>query len=152
MTILNTLPFFPLYYGGKTKFTPINCSDLTEIIYQTINQDLKPIVIECIGPEQITLKEILQKLLKLIDKKRLLIPIPLILGKFLCLFTELLPKPLITNDQLKLLKYNNIPSGNYKTNFDLNLPSYANFDLEVQKYSYMWKESGEYSRNKNKNN
>ena len=29
MTLLSRLPFFPLYYGGKTKFAPIHCSDLT---------------------------------------------------------------------------------------------------------------------------
>ena len=32
MTLLNRLPIFPLYYSGRTKFTPIHCSDLTDII------------------------------------------------------------------------------------------------------------------------
>ena len=150
MTLLNLLPFFPLYYKGKTKFVPIYCSDLTEIIYQTISQNLKSITIECIGPEEITFKEIIKKLLEQIDKKRFLLPLPLFFAKIICLFTELLPKPLITRDQLKLLRYDNIPSGKYKTNFDLNIPSYANFDLEVQKYSYMWREAGQFSQIKNK--
>ena len=152
MSILNILPIFPLYYNGETKFMPIYCSDLTEIIYQVINQNLKSITIECVGAEQITLKEILQKLLKLIGKKRLLLPLPLLIAKLMCFFTELFPKPLITKDQLKLLRYNNIPSGKFKTNFDLNLPSYANFDLEVEKYCYMWKEAGQFSQIKHKDN
>ena len=152
MSILNILPFFPLYYNGETKFMPIYCSDLTEIIYQVINQNLKSITIECVGAEQITLKEILQKLLKLIGKKRLLLPLPLLIAKLMCFFTELFPKPLITKDQLKLLRYNNIPSGKFKTNFDLNLPSYANFDLEVEKYCQMWKEAGQFSQIKHKDN
>ena len=111
MSILNIFPIFPLYYNGETKFMPIYCSDLTEIIYQVINQNLKSITIECVGAEQITLKEILQKLLKLIGKKRLLVPLPLLIAKLMCFFTELFPKPLITKDQLKLLRYNNIPDG-----------------------------------------
>ena len=152
MSIFNILPIFPLYYNGETKFMPIYCSDLTEIIYQVINQNLKSITIECVGAEQITLKEILQKLLKLIGKKRLLVPLPLLIAKLMCFFTELFPKPLITKDQLKLLRYNNIPSGKFKTNFDLNLPSYANFDLEVEKYCYMWKEAGQFSQTKHKDN
>ena len=152
MSILNILPIFPLYYNGETKFMPIYCSDLTEIIYQVINQNLKSITIECVGAEQITLKEILQKLLKLIGKKRLLVPLPLLIAKLMCFFTELFPKPLITKDQLKLLRYNNIPSGKFKTNFDLNLPSYANFDLEVEKYCQMWKEAGQFSQIKHKDN
>ena len=152
MSILNILPIFPLYYNGETKFMPIYCSDLTEIIYQVINQNLKSITIECVGAEQITLKEILQKLLKLIGKKRLLLPLPLLIAKLMCFFTELFPKPLITKDQLKLLRYNNVPSGKFKTNFDLNLPSYANFDLEVEKYCQMWKEAGQFSQIKHKDN
>ena len=32
MTLLSRLPVFPLYYDGKTKFTPIHCSDMTDII------------------------------------------------------------------------------------------------------------------------
>ena len=152
MSILNILPIFPLYYNGETKFMPIYCSDLTEIIYQVINQNLKSITIECVGAEQITLKEILQKLLKLIGKKRLLVPLPLLIAKLMCFFTELFPKPLITKDQLKLLRYNNIPSGKFKTNFDLNLPSYTNFDLEVEKYCQMWKEAGQFSQIKHKDN
>jgi NADH dehydrogenase len=152
MSILNILPIFPLYYNGETKFMPIYCSDLTEIIYQVINQNLKSITIECVGAEQITLKKILQKLLKLIGKKRLLLPLPLLIAKLMCFFTELFPKPLITKDQLKLLRYNNIPSGKFKTNFDLNLPSYANFDLEVEKYCQMWKEAGQFSQIKHKDN
>ena len=152
MSILNILPIFPLYYNGETKFMPIYCSDLTEIIYQVINQNLKSITIECVGAEQITLKEILQKLLKLIGKKRLLVPLPLLIAKLMCFFTELFPKPLITKDQLKLLRYNNIPSGKFKTNFDLNLPSYTNFDLEVETYCHMWKEAAQFSQTKHKDN
>ena len=152
MKLLSILPFFPLYYNGKTKFMPINCSDLTEIIYQTINQKLKSITIECIGPEQIAFKEIVEKLLKLIEKKRMLINFPIIFAKFMCTFFELFPKPLITRDQLRLLKYDNIPSGKFKTNFDLNIPSHSNFDLEVEKYCYMWKEAGQFSKTKKENN
>ena len=70
----------------------------------------------------------------------------------MCIFTELFPKPLITRDQLRLLKYDNIPSRKFKTNFDLNIPSYSNFDLEVEKYCYMWKEAGQFSRTNRENN
>ena len=73
MTLLSRLPFFPLYYGGKTKFAPIHCSDLTDIIYHVISNNIYSKIIECVGPEIITFKEILQRLLNLIDKKRILI-------------------------------------------------------------------------------
>ena len=58
--------------------------------------------------------------------------------------------PLLTRDQLILLKYNNSPSGKYKTNLDLKLNSNLKyFDKEVLKYSYMWKEGGQFSRQQN---
>ena len=145
MTLLNRFPFFPLYYKGSTLFRPINVSDLVEIIYQVVVQNFKSITIECVGPEEISLKNILQRLLKLIGKKRLLIPIPLVVAQLSAIFFQLFPRPLITLDQLKLLKYQNIPSGKYKTNFDLKMPSNTKFDDEVKKYSYMWREGGQFS-------
>ena len=149
MTLLNRLFVFPLYYNGDTKFMPIYCSDLTEIIYQVISKNIISKTIECVGPETISLKDILERLLKLIEKKRLLIPLPLFLAKLSAIFFQLLPNPLLTLDQLKLLRYNNVASGKYKTNFDIGIPSVRRFDVEVEKYAFMWKESGQFSRKKN---
>ena len=148
MTMLNRLPFFPLYYNGKTKFSPIHCSDMTDIIEYIISNNIYSRIIECIGPEKITLKEIIQKLLKLINKKRILLPLPMFLAKFSSGILEILPKPLITRDQLVLLKYDNVPSGKYKTNFDIGVPSKKYFEDEVKKYCYMWKDGGQYSTEK----
>ena len=149
MTILSLSPIFPLYYNGSTLFRPIYISDLTEIIYQIIAKNIKSITLECIGSEEISLKNILKRLLKLIGKKRLLIPIPLVVAQLSAVFFQFFPRPLITLDQLKLLKYQNIPSGKYKTNFDIGFPSVHKFDLEVKKYAFMWKEGGQFSKKKN---
>ena len=87
-------------------------------------------------------------LLKLIDKRRILLPLPLFFGKLSAKFFQLFPKPLLTIDQLNLLKYDNVSSGKYETNFDINIPSVHKFNLEVAKYCYMWKESGQFSKKK----
>ena len=52
----------------------------------------------------LTFKEILKTLLELINKKRLLIPFPLVVAKLSAKFFQLLPKPLLTEDQLKIIK------------------------------------------------
>ena len=148
MSLLNVLPFFPLYYSGKTKFTPIHCSDLTDIIYHVITNNINSKIIECVGPEVITFKNIIERLLNLIDKKRILISMPLLFASISAKFFQLMPKPLLTEDQLKLLKYDNILSGKYKSNFDIGLPSKKYFDEEVKKYSYMWKAGGQFSTEK----
>ncbi len=148
MTLLRRLPIFPLYYSGKTKFMPIHCSDLTDIIYHIISKGSDSQIIECVGPETLTFKEIIEILLSLINKKRLLISFPLAIAKLSAKFFQLLPKPLLTEDQLRLLKYDNVTSGKYKTNSDIGLPSKLYFKAEVKKYSHMWRDGGEFSTEK----
>ena len=148
MTLLNRLPFFPLYYSGKTKFMPIHCSDLTDIIYYVLQNETNSQIIECVGPETLSFKEILDILLRLIGKKRLLIPLPLTLASVSAKFFQLFPNPLLTEDQLRLLKYDNVPSGKYKTNSDIGLPSKLLFKDEVKRYSFMWRDGGEFSTEK----
>ena len=148
MTLLNRLPIFPLYYEGKTKFAPIHCSDLTDTINHIISKNIYSKIIECTGPEIISFKDLLQKLLYLINKKRILVPFPLPLAKFSARFFELLPNPLLTSDQLRLLKYDNISSGKYKPNSEIGIPSVRYFEEEVKKYCYMWREGGQFSTEK----
>ena len=150
MTLLKRLPIFPLYYKGKTKFMPIHCSDLTDIIYHVISNNINSKIIECVGPEEISFKKILENLLGLMEKKRLLIPMPLLIANISAKILQLFPKPLLTEDQLKLLKYDNILSGKYKSNFDIGAPSKRYFNEEVKKYCYMWKDGGEFSTDKYK--
>ena len=152
MTLLNRLPMFPLYYNGNTKFVPIHCSDLTDIIYHVLSNNVYSKIIECIGPEVLTFKNILIKLLNHTGKKRILFPLPLPLAKTTARIFEIMPKPLLTTDQLRLLKYDNVPSGKYKTNFEIGVPSIKKFDDEVKKYSFMWKEGGQFSTDKYKLN
>jgi len=148
MTLLSRLPLFPLYYGGETKFTPIHCSDLTDIIFHVISKNIQSKIIECVGPETISLKGILKILLKLISKNRILIPLPFFVAKMSAKFFQLFPKPLLTFDQLKLLRYDNVPSKKYKTNSEIGVPSTRLFEQEVEKYCYMWREGGQFSTKK----
>tara|TARA_B100000029_G_scaffold485291_1_gene538457 strand:- start:79 stop:1041 length:963 start_codon:yes stop_codon:yes gene_type:complete len=146
MTLLNRLPFMPLYYSGKTKFTPIHVTDMASIIFEIIKRKINGQTIECIGPEELSFKEIIIKILKSIDKKRLLISMPLPIAKISAKLFEKMPQPILTTDQINLLKYNNIVSGKYKTNIDLGLASDKKFDDEIEKYSYSWRTGGQYSK------
>ena len=151
MTLINRLPFLPLYYEGKTKFTPLHVSDFTDIIMNVIKKKIKGQTIECIGPEILSFKEIISTLMKSIQKKRLLISIPTTLAKITTKLLEILPTPLLTTDQLNLLKYDNISSGKYKTNYDLKFSTNKKFENEIEKYSYNWRTGGQYAKNNSKN-
>ena len=146
MTLLSLLPVFPLYYEGKTKFLPIHVSELCEIILKIIEESIIEKIVECGGPEELSFKEILKKLLVSIEKKRILFNLPLPFAKIIIFFLEKLPGPLITCDQLKLLKYDNVISKEYKSNIDIGYKTRLRFEDEIKKYSYMWKEGGEYSK------
>tara|TARA_B100002052_G_C15801261_1_gene561222 strand:- start:234 stop:1208 length:975 start_codon:yes stop_codon:yes gene_type:complete len=148
MSLLNKLPFFPLYYSGKSRFAPIHVSDLTNTIYHVISNNIYSKIIECVGPEIMSFREILERLLFLIGKKRILLPFPYPIAKISARFFEILPKPLLTRDQLRLLKYDNIASGKYKTNSDIGMPSKKYFNDEVKKYCYMWRDGGQFSTEK----
>ena len=73
---------------------------------------------------------------------------PLPIAQLSARFFEIMPKPILTRDQLKLLRYDNVLSGKYKSNSDLGVPSLRYFDEEVKKYCYMWKEGGQFSTEK----
>ena len=148
MRLLSMLPVMPLYYGGKTKFTPIHVSDLANIIYEIVEKKITSETIECVGPEVFTFKELILKILKSINKKRLLFPLPLPLAKINAKLFQLMPKPLITLDQLNLLKYDNVPSKKYKTNFDFKMMANKKFDDEIIEYSFNWTSGGQYSKKK----
>ena len=149
MTLLSRLPFMPLYYNGKTKFSPIHVSDLVNILYEIINGNFNKLTLECIGPEILSFKEIINKLLKSIDKKRILFPLPYSLAKISAKILQLLPNPLLTEDQLNLLKYDNLVSGLHKTNIDLGLKAEKLFDVEIEKYSYNWRTGGQFASKNN---
>jgi len=148
MGLLSWLPMMPLYYSGKTKFTPIHVTDMAEIVYQVIQRDIIGETIECIGPEEISFKDIILKILNSIDKKRLLIPLPLFIAKITAKIFEIMPKPLLTQDQLSLLKYDSVVSGKYKTNFDLKIEANKKFEEEIKKYSFNWRSGGQFTKDK----
>ncbi len=148
MSLLSFLPVMPLYYGGKTKFTPIHVSDLTNVIFEIVQKKIVGETIECVGPQVFTFKEIILKILKSINKKRLLFPLPLTLAKLNAKLFELMPKPLLTMDQLRLLKYDNIVTKKYKTNFDIKIEANKKFDDEINRYSFNWTSGGQFSKKK----
>ena len=144
LSLLSLFPIFPLFENPK--FSPIHCKDLAEVILGLIEKNICSEIIECTGPQIIHFKEILQILSKLINKNRLFIPVPKSLAKIFAKSSEFLPTPLITLDQLRLLKYDNIATGKNKTQNDFGFKADLKFENEVKKYSYMWTERGEYSR------
>ena len=57
-----------------------------------------------------------------------------------------MPRPLLTIDQLKLLKYDNVTSKKYKNNFDFKMNANKKFEDEINRYSFNWRSGGQFSK------
>ena len=146
MSLLSLLPVMPLYYEGKTKFMPIHVSDLANIIFEIVQKKITGETIECVGPEIFSFKQLILKILESIKKKRLLFSLPLPLAKINARLFQLMPRPLLTIDQLKLLKYDNVTSKKYKNNFDFKMNANKKFEDEINRYSFNWRSGGQFSK------
>jgi NADH dehydrogenase len=109
------LPALPLVGGGETKFQPVFAGDVAEAIAQIVEGKAKPgTIFEIGGAEVLTFKEILEYVLKVTERRRLLVPVPFALAKLKAAFQQLMPKPLLTPDQVELLKSDNVVSAQAK--------------------------------------
>lgn len=107
-------PILPLIGGGRTKFQPIFVGDVAKAIALCLQADFHAVcgkTLELGGPTVYTFREIIEIILATGHRKRFLIPIPICLAKIKAFFLELMPNPLLTRDQIELLKYDNIVFG-----------------------------------------
>jgi len=101
-------PFLPLIMGGKTKFQPVYVEDVCKGIMEILKKNITNKIFEFGGQDIFSFKELLQILLKTINRKRILIYIPKKIAILMAKFFQVLPNPLLTEDQIKLLENNNI--------------------------------------------
>lgn len=109
-------PFLPLIGGGKTLFQPVYVGDVAKAVEACLNKDeSKGQIYELGGAHVYSFKQILEYILQVTGKKRLLVPIPFSIASIIGRFAEILPNPPLTRDQVKLLKYNNVVNPDAKT-------------------------------------
>jgi len=137
-------PILPLVGGGKTKFAPIYVGDVGKAIVKALElNNSKPIIYELGGPENYSFRELMEILLTEIKKKRFLMPVSFGFAKFQSYFLQMVPKPLLTPDQVELLKHNNIVSGDHPTLKDLGITG-TSIQTILPKYIYRFREGGQF--------
>ena len=130
-------PVLPLIGGGLTYFQPIYVGDIAKSIVAVLEkEEINNSIYELGGPQTFTFKELMKILLKQIKKKRFLVPIPYSFAKFQAKILQLLPKPLLTTDQVEMLKYDNIVTNNYPTIKDLKINPKT---IESVLPNYIWR-------------
>tara|TARA_Y100000590_G_C15571028_1_gene958602 strand:+ start:1 stop:879 length:879 start_codon:yes stop_codon:yes gene_type:complete len=137
-------PMLPLIGGGKTKFSPIYVGDIAKAIVRVLElNNSEPVIYELGGPENFSFKQLIEILLIEIKKKKFLIPIPFGLAKFQSYFLGMMPNPLITPDQVEMLKYDNIISGEHPTLKDLGI-SGKTLQSILPQYIYRFRTGGQF--------
>jgi len=104
-------PALPLIGGGLTRFQPAFVGDVAAAIADAVDGKARPgTVYELGGPEVRTFKELMQFVLATIERRRLLVPLPFFVAKMQAMVLQYLPKPLLTPDQVELLRVDNVVS------------------------------------------
>ncbi len=104
-------PALPLIGGGKTRFQPVFAGDVAKAVLDGLTGKTKPgATYELGGPEVLTMKEVMQRVLAYTMRKRWMVPLPFWLAKFQGAILQILPKPPLTLDQVRLLATDNVVS------------------------------------------
>jgi NADH dehydrogenase len=139
-------PVLPLIGGGLTYFQPIYVGDIAKSIMAVLEkEEINNNIFELGGPQIFTFKELMKILLKEINKKRFLIPIPFLFAKFQAKILQLLPKPLLTTDQVEMLKYDNIVTNKYPTLKDLKINP-KTIEAVLPNYIWRFRKGGQFAK------
>ena len=142
-------PALPLIGGGETKFQPVYVGDVAEAALKALDGKAKPgTVYELGGPETRSFKALLEYILTVTGRKRLLLPLPFALAKFKASILECLPGKLLTVDQVILLETDNVVSAAAKaegrTLEGLGIEP-TSFEAIVPTYLYAFREHGQFA-------
>jgi NADH dehydrogenase len=105
------LPALPLVGGGHTLFQPVFAGDVAQAVIGAIEgRSAAGRIYELGGPDVRSFKQLMEFVLATIERKRLLLPLPYSLATIQAYFLQWLPKPLLTPDQVEMLRIDNIVS------------------------------------------
>jgi NADH dehydrogenase len=143
-------PILPLIGGGFTKFQPVFVGDTANAIVEAAEGRAKPRTIyELGGPEVKSFRELMELMLREIDRKRLLMPIPFWAAKLQAFFLEMLPGKILTRDQVELLKTDNVVSAEaMRENRTLQGLGVPQTSMEAILPGYLWRfrKAGQFTR------
>ena len=143
-------PALPLIGGGKTRFQPVYVGNVAEAVAVAIDGGARPgTIYELGGPEVATFRQCLERMLEEISRKRVLAPLPFGVAKIMGGVMGLLPKPLLTADQVRMLQSDTIVSdaaeADGRTLAGLGVAATA-MDVVLPTYLVRFREHGQFER------
>ncbi len=142
-------PFMPLIDGGRTRFQPIYVHDVCRAVCKSIeSKEAQNTIYEIGGPFIYSFKELMDFVCHSTRRKRLYIHLPSAIMHVPAFFSEYMPHPFITRDQLTLLKYDNIVSNTAidegRTLKDLHIAP-TSIDMVVPEYLRHYRRNNRFS-------
>ena len=144
---LSILPVIPIV-GINYKFQPILVEDVADAIVQAIElKGNEGKIYEIGGPKVISFGDMVKSILKTINKKRFVVPMPMPIAKIQSTITDLLPfPPILTKDQCEILsEADNIVSNNNLTLKDLDIEP-SDVEEEMKKWLWRYKDGGQFAK------
>ena len=143
-------PALPLIGGGHTRFQPVYVGDVAEAVAKAVAGEAGPgTVYELGGPAVLTFRELMELMFSYTHRKRLLVPLPFGIARVQAAILQLLPKPMLTVDQVRLLESDNVVSeaaiNDGRTLEGLGIDAHA---LETILPTYLWRfrPAGQFNR------
>jgi uncharacterized protein YbjT (DUF2867 family) len=124
------LPILPLIGAGRTRLQPVHVEDVAEAVACMLADPVTASeTYEITGPNVYTLHELVGITLRLMGRRRLLVPVPFGIAELLARLFELLPSPPLTTGQVDLLRMDNMASGTLPGLQELNIQPKAVEDV-----------------------
>ena len=144
---LSILPVIPIV-GINYKFQPILVNDVVDAIVHAIElKGNEGKIYEIGGPKVISFGDMVKSILKTINKKRFVVPMPMPIAKIQSSILSLLPiPPILTKDQCEILsEADNIVSNNHLTLKDLEINP-SDVEEAMKKWLWRYKAGGEFAK------
>lgn len=143
-------PFIPLV-GGKTRFQPVYVDDVARAIVKAVEGNAKPGVYELGGPDVATFRELMERMLHVIRRRRVLLPMPFWIARIMAFGFDMLQavtfglfsNGVLTRDQVKNLARDNIVGPEARTLADLGIQA-TSLDAVLPDYLWRYRPSGQY--------
>ncbi|WP_170382470.1 complex I NDUFA9 subunit family protein [Ruegeria atlantica] len=143
-------PFLPLV-GAETKFQPVYVDDVAKAAVQGVLGQAEAGIYELGGPEVKTFRALMQQMLEVIHRRRVIVGMPFLAARIMAgvldiakfVSFQLFPNNILTRDQLKNLRRDNVVSEGAKGFEDLGIEP-ATLESVLPDYLWKFRPSGQY--------
>ena len=144
-------PILPVV-GAETKFQPVYVDDVAQAAVKAVLGEAAPGIYELGGPDGHSFRELMQKMLQVVQRRRLIVNIPFFVARIMGGVFDLLQtvtlglftNGLITRDQVRNLARDNVVSPRARGLADLGIAP-TPIDAVLPEYLWRYRPSGQYA-------